>query len=458
MSTPNAGSGERMVEISQRDYLQRAKRHLTSLHPKLTWDRLAALAGIEPRALKTYRMPDASPDYRVMPKLVRAAIDDLLAKGDVSALVEPEPRAAPDNPLESVLPAALAALVLRQAKQALFLQRPISGVERHVGDQVGLEREDRQAMALVSRARLRNGQSDVGAEIHELLYHCTLPLGAWLPLPLIHAERLSNVVLLDPEEGVPTREAEELARRFVSTTASLEELLFSRFHEQLAKSSRLAATTYYSRIREFVVRHPIAKADELGGLTADLPSAIGVLINQQFYEPVSDGWGTNGQLTICGHCGNALKTTPAGDHCRTRACAESLPMESAARIPMQESLRLTRGIRQYWHEPGFDEIRLFDELSAAGFAPVLYPQLDRVDIEVGNVGIDLKAYVSPELLAARLQRSIGGLAHYQHKWLVIPDRLIERVPAYLERLRGALGQTNVRSLASGTVAKELLRA
>lgn len=447
-----------MKPDSQRDFLNDAKRQLASSYPKLTWDRLAELASIEPRALKTYRMPEGSPNHREMPKLARAAIENLLLESVSQPRREAEARAAPESHLESVLPAALAALVLRQAKQALFQERPISGVERHVGDQIGLDREDQQAMALVSRARLRSGQSDVGAEIHELLFHCTLPLGTWLPLPLIHAERLSNVTLLDQEEGMPTREAEELARRFVSTTASLEELMFSRFHEHLAKSSRLAAATYYTRIREFVVRHPIVTADELSGLTADLPSSIGVLINQQFYEPVPDGWGTGGQLAICGHCRNSLKTTLGGDHCRTRACAESLPARVVAHLPIQESLRLTRGIRQYWQEPGFDELRLFDELSALGFAPVLYPQLDRVDIEVGDVGIDLKAYVSPELLAARLERSIGGLAHYQHKWLVIPDRLIERIPAYLERLRGALGPIGVRALASSTVAKELSRA
>jgi hypothetical protein len=445
-----------MRESSQRAFLQDAKRKLAAKDKKITWDRLAVLAGVEPRALKTYRMPATSPNYREMPKLVRAAIQDLLSEVPKSLTGEDETRGPP--PMESILPAALAALVLRQARQAIVHDRPISGVEKWAGDQIGLEREDRQAMALVSRARLRVGLTDVGAEIHELLSHCTQPLGSWLPLPQIHAERLSNVILLDAEEGVPTREAEELARRFVSATASLEELLFSRFHEQLGKSSRAAATSYYSRVREFIVRHPIVAADELARLTAELPSTIGVLINQQFYEPLPDGWGNGGHITVCGHCGNAMKTQQSGDHCRTKACAESMPMKAVSRVPIQASLRLTRGIRQYWQEPGFDELRLFDELIAAGFSPSLYPELDRVDIAVGDVGIDLKAYVSPELLGARICNSIGGLAHYNRKWLVIPDRLIDRVPAYLERLRGVLGQASVRALASSSVAKELLRA
>jgi hypothetical protein len=447
-----------MTSHSQQEFLRDAKRQLAPAYPKLTWDRFAALVGIEPRALKTYRMPNGSSDFRLMPKLVKAAVENLITAAAAPPSRPSDDHVATENSVESLLPAALAALVMRQASQVILRQRPISGVLRQVGDQVGLDREDLQAMALVSRARLREGRSDIGAEIHDLLFYCTKPLGSWLPLPEIYAERLANVVLLDAEEGVPTREAEELSRRFVSATASLEELLFSRFHELLAKTSRVAANIHYSRVREFVVRHPIVTSDDLASLTSDLPSFIGVLITQQFYEPIPEGWGTDNQLKQCWHCGNAMRKTPAGESCRTHACAESLPAKSNKVVAVEKSLRLTRGIRQYWQEPGFDEIRLFDELDAAGLKPTLYPHLDRVDIEVGEVGIDLKAYVSPELLVSRLKRSIGGLAHYQQKWLVIPDRLIRRIPAYLERIFEPLGQVGVRVLATSSVLKELRRA
>lgn len=446
---------------SQKVFLHGAKRRLLRQHPRLTWDQFAALVEVEPRTLKTYRMPDSSPNYRVMPKFVRGKIEEL-----VQAAEQPAPAAVnaegtettPRTSFELIVAPTLAALVVRQARIAMIEGRPVSGVDRYAGDDIGLTREDREAMALVSRAQLRYGHRDIGAEIHELLFCCTKPLGEWLPLPSIHAERLSQVVLLDPEENVPTREADELAQRFVSTTASIEELLFSRFREQLARCSRLAASTSYTRVREFVVRHPIAARDELVKLTSDLPSTIGVLINQEFYESIPEGWGTDGQLDICAHCGNAIQRTEAGPLCRTRACAESLANRVGSYRSVQQSVRLTRGLRQYWQEPGFDEMRVFDEIVAAGFKPVLYPQLDTVDIEVGEVGIDLKAYVSPELLAGRLNRSIGGLVNYTHKWLVIPDRLIRRVPAYLERLRNAMRVAGVRVLAASTVAEELSRA
>lgn len=51
-------------EQSQQEYLRALKVQL-----KVTWDELAARAGITPRAMKTYRMPVSSKDFREMPHL-----------------------------------------------------------------------------------------------------------------------------------------------------------------------------------------------------------------------------------------------------------------------------------------------------------------------------------------------------------------------------------------------------
>lgn len=64
-----------MTEQTQQEYLKAAKETLG-----VEWDVLAELAGIKPRALKTYRMPDSSKDHRGMPDLARRAIDGLLAE------------------------------------------------------------------------------------------------------------------------------------------------------------------------------------------------------------------------------------------------------------------------------------------------------------------------------------------------------------------------------------------
>jgi REase associating with pPIWI_RE len=195
----------------------------------------------------------------------------------------------------------------------------------------------------------------------------------------------------------------------------------------------------------------------LVGLWTPLWTPLGSSDLRRVATPGSrSGWAIEGPLHTCAHCGNALNKRAEGWVCTTRARAEALPNRPAAvRFAPEAVLRLTRGIRLYWQEPGFDEIRVFDELAAAGLGPILYPHRDRVDIEVGEVGIDLKAYVSPELLGTRIERNLGGLAHYRHKWLAVPDRLVRRVPAYLERLRAALGATPVRCLATSQIRKEL---
>ena len=58
---------------SQQSFLHAVKAELG-----MTWDALAVAAGIEPRALKNYRMPDGSQNHRGMPKLARRAIEQLL--------------------------------------------------------------------------------------------------------------------------------------------------------------------------------------------------------------------------------------------------------------------------------------------------------------------------------------------------------------------------------------------
>lgn len=63
-----------MEDQSQQDYLKEAKETLG-----VEWNAFADLAGIKPRAFKTYRMPDSSKDHRALPSLARSAIDRLLA-------------------------------------------------------------------------------------------------------------------------------------------------------------------------------------------------------------------------------------------------------------------------------------------------------------------------------------------------------------------------------------------
>jgi hypothetical protein len=352
---------------------------------------------------------------------------------------------APEDWLTLLVP-ALSAFVMRQARISLIEGRMIAGSARSSNVPVGLSSEDRKAMAMVSRACLLNGLPDRGCEVHHLLRCCTLPFGEWLRVPEVVARGLEFTKLIEGEDGIPTAEAQELAIDFGSITAGLEEQLFMKFMQVLGRFPEAMANKYYTVVREMVVRHPVGNADAIKHLSEELPYQIWVLLQQQFYEPVPEAWQINGAVKLCGACGNAMKQGRAGLVCRTAACCAITPSTPGDDAKFSDLIRATRGVRQYWIEPGLDEIRLFDALSEMGVPAELYPFRDRVDIAVGDIGMDLKAYASPETLGKKFKRSIGGLSHYPKKWVVVPDWVTISAPTYLDRLKRASCRGDLRFL------------
>ena len=131
------------TELNQKEYLARVKQTLELRVGRITWDELAVQAKIEPRALKAYRMPLTSADFRAMPALARQALESLLAQPvtvqkDVGMLV-----------------AALSSLVISQAKVAMLDRQIISGLDWRPGLRNGLTIEERKIMACPTSACVR---------------------------------------------------------------------------------------------------------------------------------------------------------------------------------------------------------------------------------------------------------------------------------------------------------------
>ncbi|PPC84605.1 MAG: hypothetical protein CTY38_00740 [Methylotenera sp.] len=59
--------------MTQQEFLKDLKENTG-----LTWDAIAAASGVHARALKTYRMPESSKDYRPMPNVAKVALTSLL--------------------------------------------------------------------------------------------------------------------------------------------------------------------------------------------------------------------------------------------------------------------------------------------------------------------------------------------------------------------------------------------
>lgn len=421
-----------MKQKAQKEYLSGIKQVLETRFGRLTWDQFAVRAGIEPRTLKTYRMPESSADYRAMPQLARQAIEALMAqpmsvRTDVNTLV-----------------AALSSLVLSQAKIAVVDRQIISGLDWRPGARNGLSVEDRKIMALVSRFSLESGLKDFGGEVHELLFNCTQPLQDWLKIPALLSAGYGPTVLIDPDYGIPTPEAQELASEFSTITAHLEERLFMALKESLSKYPSTSADDYYRSIREFIVRNPVVSPDKLFQASKLIPGALWMAIQQEYYEPIPFALANAGKVSLCAYCNSLMRPTTSGGQtlrCQTRACHLTRPAKTGMELPVLDARRVKKGIHQYWVEPGLDEIRLYDAMLAAGLKAELYPFQDRVDIAIGDIGIDLKTYVSPEILGSKFKRGIGGLTHYSKKWLVVPDWLVNSSSDYMTRLQDAMGES-----------------
>jgi hypothetical protein len=382
-----------------------------------------------------------------MPPVVRQAIESLLH----------QPARDPTKESAALVP-ALAWLVVSQAHVAVIDGRTISGLDRYHGASNGLTVEDRRVMAMISRASLVHGLQDFGGEIHTLLANCTRRLGDWLTIPAVLDDGYADAVLIDPDSLMPTAEAQDLAAGFWSVTAHIEESLFAKFSEVLDKYSEEAAAEYYTRTREFIVTHPVATTDELFAIGKHLPSVLGMALQQEFYEAVPEAFSVRGTVQLCGHCHSLLRNINGKLQCQTTACRLSSPLLEGAFLSPSECRRVTRGIRQYWVEPGIDEIRLYRALIQQELPAFLYPFRDKVDVGVADeIGIDLKTYASPEILGARFRKGLGGLALYPHKFIVIPDWLVRRVPVYIDRLVHALGDTapRVRCLPLSRVVSEV---
>lgn len=439
----------------QKDWLSTAKRALAKQHPGLTWDAFARLIGIEPRALKTYRMPAGTSGYRAMPPLVRATINKLLQRPTQASLPLSADNTRPHTTdLDETLLPALAALVMRQSRVALVENQVISGVTRGKDGTIGLTAEDRTTMALVSRVCLMHKLPDYGAEIHELLAMCTKPFGAWLDIPCVHEQDLSDVCLIDAETAATTEDAIALGEGVPGANARVEEQLFARLRENLAQFPGSSAAHYYTLIRRFVIENPIL-ADRPSAYLKDIPSTLWQVL-ADFYEPVPSAWGFDGQVPVCAHCNGALcRPENGGLVCRISACAEAtVKTKQKGNAPLATLRRVKLGISQYWVEPGIDELALFKQLTRMKLPAVLYPEMDRTDIAVGQVGIDLKAHKSPTLLASKLRQSLGGLAYYPVKVIAVPDRLLLKHHNYLSRLESALGNPAVRCLSVRDVAAQ----
>lgn len=303
----------------------------------------------------------------------------------------------------------------------------------------------RRALALLSRLSLEESHGeDLGANIHDAMERACTPFMKWglssFEPPFGYAE----VSLINRDLGVPTEECNELASQAGSEVSIMEEL----HHEQL----RQALETYpqrqrgraYTEIRGFIVRNPVVAYADLQLFISEGGHAAIANVIQSFYRGLPAA-ALHGEVArLCGWCGSLLwperdqQSFPFG-RCRLSQCRLEHPHPALGReVDAPSAWRTaTPSILQYWVGPGLDEVRIYDSLKSAGREAVLYPQSDAADVGLDGlqVGIDVKTYASPVLLAHKLSRSIGQLGLFRRKIIAVPDRRLSLNSHYLDHLR-----------------------
>lgn len=297
----------------------------------------------------------------------------------------------------------------------------------------------RRAMALLGRLFFEEGRPETTASVHALLRQATTPLHDWAPAPLRQLPNAADLVLIDPDYLVPSEDCELIAEEAEGT--SPDDLLERHLHGRLTEAlGRLGADAdrAYTAIRQFIGRHPLATRAELRLLKTDDPDwpdeAIAFI--ESVYVPIHAADADRGEVSRCRFCKGLIDRD---GRCMLRGCREEhAPSEIGERLPADQAFIARPEVLKYWVDPARSELRLYDTLAEAGLDPQLYPHSDRCDVSLGEeIGVDVKDYADPVRLARKLNRGIGGLAHYPRAILAIADRRA-RTGDYRDRLREQL--------------------
>lgn len=324
----------------------------------------------------------------------------------------------------------------------------------------------RAAMMRLASLYVLHGAKVQADGAHTLVARCALPLRQreW-DLPVLDASefRFHGVRLLDPASRLPTIECIDLARQTSSELDLKEQQAFAQL-DSTCDLFGSRGNEVYSLLREFITRRPITTAAEQRRFLEAENLQLAAPFLASCYEPVRPHHLVKGGLYSCATCGAPMLASTVDAHvsCTMRQCkAFESPIEraSARPVPVQDALVAKPHILVYWCGPGQDEIALYDTATAAppGLEAALYPGRDRCDLslDADGIGIDVKSHANPFLLAASLNRSVGGLELYSTKVIAINDQAISRFPEYLEILRRECNRSDVEFKSVGALRREL---
>ncbi|WP_422369430.1 hypothetical protein [Pelagibius sp.] len=203
----------------------------------------------------------------------------------------------------------------------------------------------------------------------------------------------------------------------------------------------------YADFRKFIITHPVIDNAISALATAPILTSVEGIneILYAFYQRVPEALCVGSSLPVCKVSGTILRRGRVGFHTEYRdpTAIDLAKLGKYDAHPWRATtMQLRRPFRRYWCLPGLTETALAETLSDANWACDLWPDFDTVDLTATSpnstqqVAIDVKDYLSPNVLAARF----GGFKQYitnYECYLVVPDYLPNAVSDYERRFRAA---------------------
>lgn len=312
----------------------------------------------------------------------------------------------------------------------------------------------RQAQTQLARLSFESGQPDEYASVHELLWRCTKPMRAWAPRPLAEHAQYANVVLIDEEYRVPSPECGD----FAELGGHLADIIENQIHQQLMQAlNRLDESERdgaYTLVRKFVAENPLVVSTGASWsklltnprLNLEIRAWLDT-VYERAHAALADKQGLVGR---CNYCHGPLTRDKHKAVCSLTACRAAHPRTKAAEpVPLADALVARPEVLKYWCNPALDELRLFRELTVLfpEEEVQLFPFSDLCDVAIGTrIGIDVKDYHDPVLLARKLNRGVGGLRLYDEMVVAVASRQVENRPQYIPQVQENLQTALRRSL------------
>lgn len=321
-----------------------------------------------------------------------------------------------------------------------------------------------QAMFMFAGLFLQSGQDNILGSVHDLLARCQQPLTkATFGLDVFsHPDfQYNGIVLIDPDQRIPTLDCAELARQTSSELDLREQLAFDALREASDQFVERESEAY-SSLRLWIVEHPVTTANAQRLFMRDRNLQLAANFLSGCYEALGPKHLVEGELHLCQGCGTPMRRSvgaPGLYACTLRQCRKfDVPVRSKASDVSADTVVVNAAIMLYWVGPGLDEAAVYRQAMKCQRQPRVYPDRDTCDVSLDDdkTGIDIKSYSNPHVLADNLSRRPGGLLYYQNRIVAINDRVLARWPGYLDVLKQRYhGQVPLRFMSVRKLMKSL---